>query len=235
MRKKLREVVQLGEACKKGDAKTSNTLEAELCALLMSIEEEADLIGSIVVSVLRDFGVGGHYGQVMYGNGLIRPPALATVYQSEYVEAVATELTSIAVVKSVDVLLYTGWGDMIGNLTRLLVIARETTALRPLLSIANSKIAVLGIDVSHMSDDNYIRHIRNAVVHARFGVEINERDPFKSKVVFIDVDPRAQKITAKVKLTGDQLSQLMRIVIHEVFEKYLLEIGWEARTLEVEQ
>lgn len=204
-------------------------LEAELRALQMPPHEEADLIGSIVVSVLRDFGVGGHYGKVMFAGGAIVEPTLSTVYQPEYAKAVAAELTSIAVVKNAEVLLYTGWGDMIGNLSRLLVIARETVALEPLLSTANSKIAMLGLDVNHMGDDNYIRHIRNAVVHARFGVEVNESDPFASRIVFIDVDPRAQKITAKIKLTGEQLAQLMRIVIHEVFEKYLLEVGWESR------
>jgi len=203
-------------------------IEAELKALQMPLDEEANLIGNIVLSVLRDFGVGGHYGKALSDAGALVAPALATIYQPEYVDAVATELTSVAVVSSPEVLLYTGWGDMLGNLSRLLVIARETSALQPLLTAANAKIATLGLEVSQMSDDNFIRHLRNAVAHARFGVEVNESDPFTSRIVFIDIDPRARKITAKIKVTGEQLARVMRIVIHEVFEQYLLQVGWQA-------
>ncbi|QBE48451.1 hypothetical protein [Leucobacter triazinivorans] len=220
----------MGQAGNHAGGKNRQLLEVELEAPQMPLHAEADLIGNVVVSVLRDFGVGGHYGKVMFDGGAIVEPALSTVYQPDYAEAVAIELTSIAVVKSAELLLYTGWGDMIGNLSRLLVVARETAALEPLLSAANSKIATLGMDVSCMSDGNYIRHIRNAVVHARFGVQIDESDPFTSKIVFIDVDPRAQEITAKFKLTAEQLAQLMRIIIHEVFEKYLLAVGWESQS-----
>lgn len=206
-------------------------LEAEMNAIQMPVEEEADLIGNTILSVLRDFGLGGHYGKMLYnGGGVAVTPTLATVYQSGYVEAVAAELASLDVVKTADVLLYTGWGDMIGSLSRLLVVARETAVLTPLLAAANIEIAKLGIEATHMVDNDYIRHLRNAVAHARFGVEITEGDPFASKIVFIDADQRAHKITAKVKLTGEQLAQMMRIMIHEVFEKYLLEVGWEART-----
>lgn len=62
-------------------------------------------------------------------------------------------------------------------------------------------------------------------------VGVNESDPFASKIVFSDVDPRVQEITAKVRLTAEQLAQLMRITIHEVFEKYLLTFGWESQSL----
>lgn len=207
------------------------TLETELGALQMPLNEEADLIGSIVLSVLRDFGVGGHYGKALFDSGeAMVMPTLATIYQPEYVNAVAVEMTSVAVVNSPEVLLYTGWGDMLGNLSRLLVIARETSALQPLLEAANAKIATLGLEAGYMRDDNFIRHLRNAIAHARFGVEVNQGDPFTSRIVFIDIDPRAREISARIKATGKQLSQVMRIVIHEVFERYLLQVGWQAKT-----
>lgn len=208
-----------------------HTLESELEALQMPLDEEADLIGNIVLSVLRDLGVGGCYGKALFGSGeALVLPALATIYQPEYVDAIVVELKSVAIVDSPEVLLYTGWGDMLGNLSRLLVIARETSVLKSFLEAANARIATLGLEVSLMRDGNFLRHLRNAVAHGRFGVEVNQADPFTSKVVFLDVNPRAKTITAKIKVTGEQLSEVMRIVIHEVFEKYLLQVGWRATT-----
>lgn len=203
------------------------TVENELAELKMSAEAEADLVCSIVLSVLRDIGLGGHYGMVSYNeSGTYVTPKLDTIFQPSYAEAVAAEVTSLSVVKTPDVLLWTGWGDMIGNLSRLLVAARELPTLKPLVEAANVKISGLELDVTYMSDSDFLRHLRNAVAHARFGVQVNPADPFASRVVFLDLAQRDSKVTAKISLTAEQLARVMRIVIEEVFDKYLQDVGW---------
>jgi hypothetical protein len=55
-------------------------------------------------------------------------------------------------------------------LARLLVCCRDVDQLQPLVSAADARIGALGTDVAHMADGQYVRHLRNAVLHSHFKV-----------------------------------------------------------------
>lgn len=179
--------------------------------------ETADAIGTVMLSVARDLAVSGFYGKTWHSQGAL--PALRDVFAPDFAANVEQELLALASVQSLEFPVYGNMGDALGMLARLLVCCRDIDQLRPLVGAADTRIGELGADISHMVDNDFVRHLRNAVLHSHFKVLVDAQDPFKSRFVFVDL--RDGELTAKIVLSNDQLVKVIRIIVHEVFEAYL--------------
>lgn len=199
----------------------------ELQALSVSKDQEIDNLGSVLLSVVRDMAIGGLYGRKTADSiGGAQLPALDEVFSSEFARHVEAYLLDLQVVRTVAGPLYGTIGDLVSYLARLLIFVRESADLEPYIAAANAAIAATGVSSDFMQDGDYLRHLRNSIVHARFMVKVDPADPFQSVVVFLDLAPSNGKVTAKIVSTTDQLVQIVRFIIHEVYEKFLVDCGW---------
>lgn len=189
----------------------------ELAQIELTDAETADAIGTVLLSVVRDLAVSGYYGKTWHSSGAL--PTLEDVFAPAFAANVDRELRALASVRNLDFPIYGNMGDALGMLSRILVYCRDIDQLRPMVSAADARIEQLGADVSHMADNHFIRHLRNAVLHSHFKVLADAQDPFKSRFVFIDL--RGGELTAKIVLSNNQLVEVVRIIVHEVFETYL--------------
>ncbi len=196
--------------------------DAELAQIELSDTEIADNVGTVMLSVVRDMAISSFYGKawaVEFAAGEV--PPLDQVLSAEFACLVGQELRALGPVQHLNFPLYGSTGDALGMLARLLVCCRDVKQLEPFVKLADERIASMAIEVDHMADSRFVHHLRNAVLHSRFKVEVDTQDPFNSRFVFLDINPRTKELTAKIVLTNNQLVELMRIIIHDVFEAYL--------------
>ena len=66
-----------------------------------------------------------------------------------------------------------------------------------------------------MEDGDYIAHLRNAIAHGHFGVEVDKQDPLgRSRLVFFDVKPWNEEVTAIIEMNSDQLNEVINAMIN---------------------
>lgn len=200
--------------------------DQELAALEQTTEEEANAVSAVMLSVLRDIAISTLYGFITAEElGMGASPAPSDVFTQRFAAKLTDEFAAVA--KSVDFPLYGTEGDLLGMLARLLVCCRETDRLRTYVSSADASIDALGADVSYMTDGQFIRHLRNAVLHSRYRVVLDPSDWSLAHFVFVDIRPGGSEVTAKIVLTNEQLVKVIRIIIDEVLASFLADVGWE--------
>lgn len=199
----------------------------EIRSLTLPKEREVDNLGGVVLSVLRDMAIAGLYGfKAEDGVSGAAYPTLNEVFVPEYAERIEAVVGELESVHGFGYPVYTGIGDLVGYLARLLIFVRESSELKPYLQSANNQISTVGLVVEYTNDSDYLRHLRNSIAHARFAVLVDPENPFESKLVFLDLAGGDKKVTAKITATADQLMSVIRIVIHEVYEVFLSDAGW---------
>lgn len=210
-----------GDPAKRAQRDANKALaKVELAQIELTEAETADAIGTVMLSVVRDLAVSSFYGKTWHAGGAL--PTLTDIFAHAFAEHVEREFRALTAVGNLGFPVYGNMGDALGMLARLLVCCRDIDQLQPLVSAADARIGTLGADVTHMADGEFVRHLRNAVLHSHFKVLVDQQDPFMSKFVFIDV--HAGELTAKIVLSNNQLVEVMRIIVHEVFEAYLAEL-----------
>ncbi|MEG0503930.1 MAG: hypothetical protein RR547_04740 [Raoultibacter sp.] len=201
------------------------TLEQELSEMKMTREQEASLIASTLMSIVRDRAISGLYGYICAESGSFSVP-VERVFTADFSLRLKHEFSKYGANPSEDLTLYSGEGDFISQLSRLLMLCNEKSELlETYVNKANASIANLHIETDYLSGNDYIRHMRNAVLHGRFKVL-----PDDSKIVLLDVGihkKKVSKITAKITITSDELAEIFRILMKDVYKQYLDDIGWE--------
>ncbi len=190
--------------------------------LQLSDAEVADHIGTVMLSVVRDMAVSSQYGQDWSVTGVV--PSPDEVFCPRFAKRIRQELGTLGPVQHFDFPMYGNVGDALGMLARLLVFCRDVDQLQPLVAAADELIAAMPIEVDHMTDSRFIQHLRNAVLHSHFKVLVDDQDTFRSRFVFLDINPRTGELTAKIVLTNNQLMAIVRVIVHQVFEAYLSDL-----------
>ena len=200
--------------------------QRELGALEQSIEEEANAVSAVMLSVLRDIAISTLYGYITAEElSHEASPDPSMVFTHRFAVKLNDELSTVA--KSVKFPLYGTQGDLLGMLARLLVCCRETDRLRAYVRSADKSIGALDPDVSYMTDGQFIRHLRNAVLHSNYRVTVDPNDWSLARFVFVDIRPGGSEVTAKIVLSNEQLVKVIRIIIDDVLASFLADIGWE--------
>lgn len=178
--------------------------------------ENIRLISDICISVLRDRSISSSYGY--YLSICNEAPDLTLFFSPLLSKKLMNDFENYGI-KIDGLCLYSGLGDLYSQLTRLLILCRESTELKPYVEAANIRIGkIAGV---HMSkDDAYIRHLRNAVMHERI-----EFEPRKGLVIFVDKRHDGTN-TAEFIFNSQQLNELIEILLSDVLLKYLSDIGW---------
>ena len=196
--------------------------ESELSAVKLTDAEVAEHVGTVMLSVVRDAAISGHFAKQWHRTQAI--PAPEDVFSPAFATHIRRDLSNLAAVQHLAFPLYGNLGDALGMLARLLVCCRDIDQLKDLVAAADKRIMDMGLDIEHLADDRVIHHLRNAVVHSNFKVLVDHNDPFKSKFLFLDVHPSGSKVTAKIAMSNKQLVDVIQILVHEVFEKYLMRL-----------
>ena len=202
--------------------------EAELIESFgLSFEQEASMIAEVAFSVIRDRAVSSVYGRKASIYGCF--PSAWDVFQEDYAKRAIEKMEECSEGSSRSVPLYSGAGDLLSQLSRLLMLCRDRGVLEEYAAAADEDISALGIEVEYMEDGRFIRHLRNAVMHCRYEIQLNS-DPFKTKIRFLDIcwDRKRQCkiITGLITLLPEQLEAVLDILIEKVCLQYLREIGW---------
>jgi hypothetical protein len=198
--------------------------DAEIAAIGMTKEYEASLVASTLLSVVRDQAISSFYGKRLSEQQGVGTILIESVFTSDYAEHLKNVLSTYCIKQEYDFPLYSGEGDAIGQLSRLLIPCHEKSEwFKEYVDNANDSIDRLRMD-KYMSDADYIRHIRNAVLHCRFKVFVDKEDFNKSKIVFLDIIP-GNRITAKIIATSENMVDIFKILVN-VYKKYLNDIGW---------
>lgn len=189
--------------------------------------EVANHIGTVLLTVVRDVILSGKYSKSWYESSAL--PALSDVFQSDYAGNLERELRQLDCVQGFNFPIYGNLGDGLSLLSRVLVCCRDYPQLDALVRKANESIHAMGVEATYMSDQDYLRHLRNAVLHSRFKILEHADAPFESTFVFLDVRHDLKKVTAKIRLTNKQLMEIVKIVALDVFAVYLKQSGWRVR------
>lgn len=150
---------------------------------------------------------------------------LDCVFTKDYSKRITAKMSECCPGTEFSFPLYGGEGDFLGQLSRLLILCNESPDLKDYVVEANRRIGKLNLDADYIKDNQYIRCLRNSVLHGLFKYEIDVDDWKATKIIFLDVNKYAKKVTGKMVVTTEQLAGIMNIV-KEVYVKYLAEIGW---------
>lgn len=202
-----------------------------LARIKRSLEWECSLVASTVVGVLRDRAVSSCYGRLaeksIGTNGCPAVPYDA-IFHPNVVKQIEESFTTIHFITEAQPYpLYGHESDLIGQLSRLLIVCKEGDSLdEETRDFINRRISGLNITTTNMKDGNYIRHLRNAVAHGRFGAVVDEQDPMNnSKLVFVDVNISEKSVTAIIEMNADQLNGIIDALIKGMAD-YLKRVGW---------
>jgi len=199
----------------------------------MSTEAEASLISSTVLSVVRDRSISSAYGlflKMLAEEGVGGAPPLDAIFSDKMANCMRANIVSNLGSGALALPLYSGEGDLLGQLARLLVVCNERLAHEnaELIERADAAIGALGIEAMARNGE-YVKHLRNAVLHGHFEAIRNEEDPFETIIHFWDVNMRKRegRKTGDYRLTISDLNSIIDILINDVCLKYLKHIGWE--------
>lgn len=189
----------------------------------LGFEHEASMIAEIALSVVRDRAISSLYGYRSSEAGMFL--GAATVFKEEYSYRLTHKLEECAKGAS-GIPLYSGAGELLGQLCRLLMVCKERGVLQKYVQEADEAIGQLNLDIAYMDDGDYIRHLRNAIMHCRYEVQIDPEDFSKSRAIFLDLKNGGKQISGQIALHPDQINAVMDILIKDVCLRYLDSVGW---------
>lgn len=193
-----------------------------------TIEFNASVFSSIVISVVRDRAISSVYGfylAILREEGQFSAPPLEDIFSNGVANKLRLDMQKICK-DSDSVILYSDAGDLFGQLSRLLIACNERLAKEvDILARADEKIDAMGFDC-WADKDSYIRHLRNAILHGHFSVTVDECNPLKTVFHFWDINNRGLR-TAEFNFTAEELNQVIDILIDDVCMCYLKRIDWE--------
>ena len=202
----------------------SSEYERELIAKFgLDAENEASMIAEVVLSVIRDRSISSLYGFQAFQQG--RFPSVSEVFNSFYSQRVVSDLERHAK-KASRQPLYSGAGELLGQLCRLLLVCKERGVLAPYITKANERLAQLEIKTTFMSDGDYVRHLRNAIMHCRYEVQVDPDDFLRTQLVFLDLRNGGNEISGMITVSPEQLNETLNILIDDICLRYLTDIGW---------
>lgn len=179
-------------------------------------QEVIRLISDICVSVIRDRSISSAYGK--YISIFNRSPELTCFFSQTITDKLQRDFDRYGIDIN-RLCLYSGLGDFYSQLSRLLMLCRETNELKQYVEEANSKLSII-IGAQGSDESAYIRHLRNAVAHGR--VDFDTR---RGLIHFIDMRRDGSK-SAEYILDSQQINEIIEILLSDVLLKYLLDIGW---------
>lgn len=207
------------------DRKNDNTAD---------VTSMASLIANTVLSVVRDRSISSLYGCYLAilkeeGSSNIVPP-LEHIFTENVAECLEKDIKQQLGAGALNLSLYSGEGDLLSQLSRLLIICNETLRREApdIIKAADVKICAL-VFPSDTDKDTPIRHLRNAVLHGHFEMLVNEEDPLKSVLHLWDIQPGTSdppKTTADYRLNIEALNTVIDILLEYVCLAYLNKIGW---------
>ena len=198
---------------------TNEAYEKAIARVKRDSDWERSLVASTVIGVMRDRAVSSYYGMfaaLTQSLGGIPTVPYDVVFSEKAAGYVEESLDRLPVVGEQPIYpLFGHESDLIGQMARLLTVCREGETLDDeTREIINRDIAALEITVSDMEDGDYITHLRNAIAHGHFGAEVDREDPLgKSKLVFVDVKPWNEEVTAVIETNADQLNAVIDAII----------------------
>lgn len=205
--------------------KTDNTAD---------VTSMASLVANTALSVVRDRSISSLYGCYLAilkeerGSNMV--PPLEHVFAGNVAERLGKDIEQQLGAGALNLPLYSGEGDLLSQLSRLLIICNETLRREApdIIKAADVKICTL-ILPSDTDKDTPIRHLRNAVLHGHFEMLVNEEDPLKSVLHLWDIKPDTSappKTTADYRLNIEALNTVIDILLNYVCLTYLNKIGW---------
>lgn len=189
---------------------------------------EASLIASTVLSVVRERSISSAYGlymKMLQDSGCDELPPYEDFFAPCVEKRLKLDIEERLGKGALNLPLYSGEGDLFSQLSRLLVLCNETLSKKTpeLINEANKKIGAL--DFPHQANNNeYIRHLRNAVLHGHFEVSANENIPFENILHFWD--EKNGNETGNFFFNAESLNAVIDILLNDVCLAYLNEIGW---------
>lgn len=205
--------------------KTDNTAD---------VTSMASLVANTALSVVRDRSISSLYGCYLAilkeegGSNMV--PPLEHVFAGNVAERLGKDIEQQLGAGALNLPLYSGEGDLLSQLSRLLIICNETLRREApdIIKAADVKICTL-ILPSDTDKDTPIRHLRNAVLHGHFEMLVNKEDPLKSVLHLWDIKPGTSappKTTADYRLNIEALNTVIDILLNYVCLTYLNKIGW---------
>lgn len=196
----------------------------------MSSEQNASLIANTILSIVRDRSISSAYGllvKIMQDEGLSESlPSISCFFSDELTDRLKKDITEKLGERALNLPLYSGEGDLLGQLARILVICNEILSQKrhDLIDKADEEIGHLGSCT--IDDGAYVRHLRNAVLHGHFNVDVDGQDPFSSIIHFWDINPHKNGKAVDLRLNIEDLNNVIDILIKDVCLTYLKGIGW---------
>lgn len=190
--------------------------------------QKYSLIAHTVLSVVRDIAISSAYGCYMDAlkktGCLDEVPPLEDFFSHELAGVIKERVEKQCGPQALSNYLFSGEGDFFGQLSRLLIICYEIIgSSSPIIKEADEKIAALDFP-REMIDGQYIRRLRNAVVHGHFTTESDGAQ--NRRIVLWDQLPGDGEETARFSFDADAIQKTINILIEDVCLKYLKQVGW---------
>ena len=195
----------------------------------MTKNQEASLVASIMISVIRDQAISSAYGKKLFD---LKPGMVLSTYDifvSDIASYLENKLSNYVENDALSYPLYSAEGDLLGQLSRLLIPCNQKSEwFKEYVDIANIKIDALDIEKDFFDNKDYIRHLRNSITHCRFQIVLDKSDFSQTKIIFYDIGKKKGKdvVTAKITMTNNNLVEVSKIIINNIYKKYLDDINW---------
>lgn len=199
-------------------------VEKEFAILELSPEEKADNLAMTMVSVVRDIAISSLYGYIWVEE---YKPSFSDIFTDRFSDYLTRKFSEHQSIHGSNFNLYGTTGDLIGQLSRLLIYCKESEDLHEYVKAANHKIEQLGVELSYFKDQEYIKGLRNAILHGNFTAIVDESNWENAKIVFLDRYVDGPKMTGKIVASNEQLMQIIAILVHDIYESRLRDIGWQ--------
>ena len=204
---------------KLGSENNSQAVEQELEELKLSDELESSYLKGIYHSVVRDIAIGQIYGKELETSGAAAVP-FQEIFTDEYCSNLDLQFGRIYKDGIYDFPLYTDHGDLLSQLARLLTVPIERSGFSEHLKKADRKIGLIGLKTKYMKNKDYVRYLRNSVVHSSYGV----RSTDTGNPEFIFISSTKTKINAKIYASTEQLIEIIQVVIEDTWIPRILEL-----------
>lgn len=193
----------------------------------------ASLVANTALTVVRDRSISSSYGcylAILKEDGSNIMPLLEDIFAPAIVKRLGKDIEQQLGTGALNLPLYSGEGDSLSQLSRLLIICNETLRREApdIINAADAKICALDFP-SDGDKGMSIRHLRDAVLHGHFEMSVNEEDPLMSVLHLWDIKagtPAPSKTTADYRLNIDTLNAVIDILLNDVCLAYLNKTGW---------